>query len=64
MLTNKPGLEGVIAGESAICQIDEATESLRYRGYLIEDLAEQASFEEIAFLLIHGDLPSSQELQL
>ena len=64
MLTNKPGLDGVIAGETAICQIDEATESLRYRGYVIDDFVEQASFEEVAYLLIHGDFPSSQELKL
>ncbi|GJL54038.1 MAG: citrate synthase 2 [Nitrospirales bacterium] len=63
-LMYKPGLDGAIVGESAICQIDEASGHLRYRGYLIEDLAEQASFEEVAFLLIHGDLPSSHEHQV
>jgi 2-methylcitrate synthase/citrate synthase II len=52
----------VIVGESAICQIDETTGSLRYRGYSIEDLAEQATFEEVAFLLLHGELPSVGEL--
>ena len=57
-----PGLDGVIVGESAICQIDETTGSLRYRGYSIEDLAEQATFEEVAFLLLHGELPSVSKL--
>ena len=59
----KPGLEGIVVGESAICQIDEATGSLRYRGYLIEELAEHATFEEVAYLLLHEQLPSSIELQ-
>ena len=57
-----PGLDGVIVGESAICQIDETTGSLRYRGYSIEDLAEHATFEEVAFLLLHGELPSVGKL--
>jgi 2-methylcitrate synthase/citrate synthase II len=61
-VAQNPGLDGVIVGESAICQIDETTGSLRYRGYAIEDLAEQATFEEVAFLLLHGELPSSGEL--
>lgn len=60
---HNPGLDGVVVGESAICQIDETRGSLRYRGYAIEDLAEQVTFEEVAFLLLHGELPSSGELQ-
>jgi 2-methylcitrate synthase/citrate synthase II len=59
----KPGLNGMVVGESAICQIDETTGSLRYRGYLIEELAEQATFEEVAYLLLYEQLPSSIELQ-
>lgn len=59
---HNPGLDGVVVGESAICQIDETRGSLRYRGYAIEELAEQATFEEVSFLLLHGDLPSSGEL--
>jgi len=59
-----PGLDGVVVGESSICQIDEIKGSLRYRGYAIEDLAEQATYEEVAFLLLHGELPSSRELHL
>jgi 2-methylcitrate synthase len=62
-VVHNPGLDGMVVGESAICQIDETAGSLRYRGYAIEDLAEQATFEEVAFLLLHGDLPSSRELQ-
>ncbi|GMV49759.1 MAG: citrate synthase [Nitrospira sp.] len=57
-----PGLEGVIAAESAICQVDEGAAGLRYRGYAIGDLAEHSSFEEVAFLLLYGHLPSRGEL--
>jgi 2-methylcitrate synthase/citrate synthase II len=58
-----PGLEGVIAGESAICLVDEGEAGLRYRGYAVEDLAERSSFEEVAYLLLYGHLPNSQELE-
>jgi 2-methylcitrate synthase/citrate synthase II len=54
-----PGLEGVIAGETAISTVDKG---LTYRGYSIEDLAGKASFLEVAFLLLHDDLPSQEEL--
>ncbi len=55
----RPGLEGIIAGETAISTI---TGGLRYRGYAIEDLAEHAGFEEVAYLILNGDLPTSQQL--
>ena len=54
-----PGLEGVVAGETAICTI---ARGLQYGGFSIEDLAEHASFEEVAFLLLHGNLPTQNEL--
>lgn len=54
-----PGLEGVIAGETAVCSL---VDGLEYRGFSIEDLAEHASFEEVAFLLLHGNLPTHNEL--
>jgi citrate synthase len=57
-----PGLEGVIAGETAICCVEQGR--LLYRGYDIADLAQHASFEEVAFLLLHGELPSAEELAL
>ncbi len=56
-----PGLEGVIAGESALCQIDEGETGLRYRGYAVGDLAESATFEEVAHLLLLGKLPTCKE---
>lgn len=58
-----PGLEGVIAGESAICQVDEGEAGLRYRGYAIGDLAARSSFEEVAYLLLFGRLPARAELE-
>ena len=57
-----PGLEGIIAGESALCLVDEGAAGLRYRGYAIADLAEQSSFEEVAYLLLYGRLPARPEL--
>jgi 2-methylcitrate synthase len=57
-----PGLEGVIAGETAISTVGKKDTGLTYRGYAITDLAEQATFEEVAYLLIHGRLPESGEL--
>ena len=62
--TYYPGLEGVIAGETAIANIEgrHGSGGLEYRGYEIEDLAKSVSFEETAFLLLHGDLPNRAQL--
>ncbi|HSI71552.1 MAG TPA: citrate/2-methylcitrate synthase [Fimbriimonas sp.] len=57
-----PGLEGVPAGVSRVSDIDSDRSSLQYRGYDVHDLAEQGSFEETSFLLIHGHLPTPSEL--
>src|ERR1700676_3723253 len=54
-----PGLEGVIAGETAISTV---TGGLRYRGYPVTELAEKCSFEEVAYLLLYGELPARSEL--
>ena len=58
-----PGLEGVIAGISTISEIDSDRSSLQYRGYDVHDLAEKGSYEECAYLLIKGKLPTSAELK-
>ena len=55
------GLEGVIGGQTAICSIEQ--DKLIYRGYEIHDLAEHATFEEVAFLLLEGHKPSGEELK-
>jgi citrate synthase len=56
------GLEGVIAGESEICYIDGQKGILSYRGYNIHTLADNATFEEVIFLLWDGHLPQQREL--
>ncbi len=56
----KPGLEGVVAGDTAICCVDQG--KLLYRGYAIDDLAGQVCFEEVVHLLLYGDLPKQAEL--
>ena len=56
------GLAGVTAGTTAVCTVGKEGIGLTYRGYSIEDLAEHATFEEVAFLLLRGNLPSSGEL--
>ena len=61
--TYAKGLEGVIAAESVICKIDGARGKLYYRGYSIEDLAEHCSYEEVTYLLLYGDLPTSAQLK-
>jgi citrate synthase len=57
-----PGLEGVVAAQTAISMVDGANGRLVYRGYVIADLAEDMSFEEVAHLLWHGSLPTRAEL--
>ena len=56
-----PGLAGVIAGESAICWVHPDA-GLLYRGYDIHELAKQSSFEEVTWLLLHGELPTMEQL--
>ena len=56
------GLAGVVAGETAISTVGKEGKGLTYRGYSIHELAEHASFEEVAHLLLYGDLPSQPEL--
>jgi citrate synthase len=63
MGTTVAGLEGVIAGESEICYIDGYQGILSYRGFNIHTLAENASFEEVIFLLWNGWLPKAAELE-
>jgi 2-methylcitrate synthase len=57
------GLAGVTAGETNICTVGKEGMGLTYRGYSINDLADQATFEEVAFLLLHGHLPKQAEFE-
>ncbi len=56
-------LSGVPAGNTSLCTVGRSGNDLHYRGYDILDLADQASFEEVAYLLIHGKLPNANELE-
>ena len=56
------GLAGVVAGRTAICTVGKEGAGLTYRGYDIDDLAKHASFEEVAYLLHYGKLPTEGEL--
>lgn len=56
-------LAGVSAGTTAICTVGHTGNDLHYRGYDITELAKYASFEEVAYLLIHGELPNKIELK-
>ncbi len=59
---NGAGLRGQVAGETALCTVGKSGTGLTYRGYDISDLADNAQFEEVAYLLLRGKLPNRQEL--
>lgn len=66
MTTPKPkksvALSGVVAGNTALCTVGRTGNDLHYRGYDILDMARACEFEEIAYLLVHGELPTITEL--
>jgi 2-methylcitrate synthase len=55
-------LSGIVAGNTALCTVGRTGNDLHYRGYDILDVAETCEFEEIAYLLVHGSLPTLAEL--
>ncbi|HSU55183.1 MAG TPA: 2-methylcitrate synthase [Candidatus Dormibacteraeota bacterium] len=57
------GLAGIVAGQTSISTVGKEGVGLTYRGYSIEELAEQATFEEVAYLLLYEHLPTKTELQ-
>src|ERR1700730_1527067 len=57
-----PGLEGVLAARTVISMVDGQNGRLVFRGYVIADLAEDMSYEEVAYLLWHGELPTRTQL--
>lgn len=61
-ITLDPGYKNTGSTKSGITYLDGENGVLRYRGYSIEELAEKASFLEVAFLLIHGELPNAEQL--
>src|SRR5947208_1489375 len=56
------GLEGVVAAETQLCDLDGLNGRLAYRGYDIADLARKATFEEVTYLLLNGELPKAAQL--
>ncbi|HET6515132.1 MAG TPA: 2-methylcitrate synthase [Thermodesulfovibrionales bacterium] len=56
-------LSGVIAGNSAVCTVGRTGNDLHYRGYDIQELAKESTFEEVSYLLIHDELPNESELK-
>src|SRR3989449_9347670 len=57
------GLEGIVATESAVCTVFGDEGRLIYRGYDIHDLADHSTFEETAYLLLNGELPTRAQLK-
>lgn len=57
----KPGLEGMVAGQTSVGEVTQT--SLRYRGYDIADVAEHCCFDEVAHVLLHGELPNASQLK-
>ena len=57
-------LSGVVVAESAVSSIDPEAGVLMYRGYDIADLAEHSTYEEVAYLLLYGELPTQTRWQL
>lgn len=55
-------LSGVCAGNTAVCTVGRTGNDLHYRGYDIQELAMKATFEEVSYLLVHGELPTRSEL--
>jgi len=56
------GLRGQSAGETALCTVGKEGSGLTYRGYTIEELAAKAEFEEVAYMLLYGELPTQEQL--
>ncbi|WP_194755567.1 bifunctional 2-methylcitrate synthase/citrate synthase [Aliidiomarina indica] len=56
------GLRGQVAGQTALCTVGQSGSGLTYYGYDIKELADKVSFEEVAYLLAHGDLPNNDQL--
>ena len=56
------GLRGQVAGQTALSTVGKEGKGLTYRGYAIEELSEKASFEEVAYMLLYGNLPNQSQL--
>src|SRR3954462_1796004 len=56
------GLEGVVVGDTVVSNVEGTEGRLSYRGYMIQDLTANSSYEEVFYLLLHGELPTKSEL--
>ena len=61
--TKNIGLRGITIADTQVSMVDGKEGNLLYRGYTIQDLAKQATFEEIVYLLLMGDAPTGEQLQ-
>ena len=59
----KKGLLGIVVDETTVSQVMPDINSLTYRGYAVQDLCEKCIFEEVAYLVLNGDLPNKKELK-
>jgi len=64
MKKDSQGLAGILVGDSAIATVGQSGVGLTYRGYDIHDLASQSCFEEVAYLLLYGELPNLEQLKI
>ena len=58
----KKGLLGIVVDETTISQVVPELSALTYRGYKVQDLCDKCDFEEVAYLVLHGELPSKKQL--
>ena len=61
--TKSKGLEGVVIGSSSVSLVEGTEGRLSYRGYRIQDLAANSSYEEVLYLLLYGELPNAAQLK-
>ena len=59
----KKGLMGIVVDETTISQVMPEINSFTYRGYKVQDLCEKCNFEEVAYLVLNGELPRSKDLK-
>jgi len=60
----KKGLVGVISDETKVSEVMPEINSLTYRGYAVQDLCKNSSFEEVSYLILNGELPNKDQLEL
>ena len=59
----KKGLVGVISDETKVSEVMPEINSITYRGYAVQDLAKNCKFEEVAYLILNGELPNDNQLK-